>query len=768
MFAEKPWGKRPYWGVGFNYDHQWVLTDKQRELQAKLMELCRTTMRPNAVRYDETYEFPRENLNAMAELGLLGLIAPKDLGGLGENHVCAAMVVETIARYGCPSTAMVYCMHVGAVATLLLRYHNNKLIKSVLQRLNKDKLVGTESFSDPATGGHFWYPLSSKNRYNKDGRFQMLKYASWTTSAGFADFYVVQTISPGFGGDYSDLSIFLLFQDEVRAHADDWKSLGLRGNQSGVLITEGVLSQDRQVGELGEGAAITDEIGDPWFLLLTASCWNGIAFGCIDVACKHATEKDHADTGLRVCDYPTIQDYFGECIIDTNACRAFVFNVAHGMDLATNNNDWTIHSDPKVMPRSDFLHWCWQIKFAAAKNVGHVSDVMLHACGGSGYKTELGIERLLRDGKAGWVMGPSNEVTRQWVGITALMGMEQLDLWSQKTNKRLLNYELKKLKPEVKKELAHKMLRECEQELGQDSGTAPNQDTDFDDPFSTSAALPLGAFKDPAGKVHLAALNADTFTSLKLTEVIQEADKVQRLRFALPDPEAHSGCLPGQYVQARVNVGGKFHERYLSPMSAPSAFGVIEFGLRLETHGAFSIAVKNMKIGDTLECRGPCGGFEYSAGKLDTLTMIATGVGATPAIQLIRSITNDPSDTTKVKFFYHAKTPEQLLCLEELTALGKRDSRFDFTFCVSECDDSWTGTEGLIDASTLKPFLPPANGKTNKTIICTGPAVVITTLSALHELGYKSDGIYIYGPFGVELIRAVYGQKAKLATHLPC
>ena len=44
----------------------------------------------------------------MAELGLLGLIIPKELGGLGENHVCCSMVCETIARYGCPSTAMVY------------------------------------------------------------------------------------------------------------------------------------------------------------------------------------------------------------------------------------------------------------------------------------------------------------------------------------------------------------------------------------------------------------------------------------------------------------------------------------------------------------------------------------------------------------------------------------------------------------------------------------------------------------------------------------
>lgn len=50
-------------------------------------------------------------MDALASLGLLGLIVPKELGGLGQNHVCVAMVVETIARYGCSSTAMVYGEH---------------------------------------------------------------------------------------------------------------------------------------------------------------------------------------------------------------------------------------------------------------------------------------------------------------------------------------------------------------------------------------------------------------------------------------------------------------------------------------------------------------------------------------------------------------------------------------------------------------------------------------------------------------------------------
>ena len=40
-----------------------------------------------------------------------------------------------------------------------------------------------------------------------------------------------------------------------------------------------------------------------------------------------------------------------------------------------------------------------------------------------------GLERLLRDGRAGWVMGMSNEMLRQIVGKSALDGLQSIDLW---------------------------------------------------------------------------------------------------------------------------------------------------------------------------------------------------------------------------------------------------------------------------------------------------------------------------------------------------
>lgn len=465
MTATKTWGTEAYWGLDYDFDPQWILTPAQQELQAKLINLCASVLRPNAIESDRNLVYPRENFAALASLGLLSLFVPKEWGGLGENHTCAAMVVETIARYGCPSTAMCYTMHLGAVAAALFRAHDNPELQQLLQRLDQEVLIGTLSYSDPETGSHFWYPVSSGAEQVAQG-WQVSKKASWTTSAGFADWYIVQTTSPGFdGNNYSDLSCFLIYGDEVQAEPHRWDALGLRGNQSGTLLVDGVtVPPERMVGPKGDGTASNDEVVDPFFLLCSSACWNGIAMGAIDIAKRHVTRKKHVDVGMRVADYPTIQDYFGEAIIDTNACRSFTFAMGKLMDDLTQNCDWSIHEDVTALPRASHLPWYWQIKFAAAKNVAQVCDKMLHACGGSGFKKDMEIERYLRDGKAGWVMGPTNEVLRQFVGKLALLGMESLDYWNQVVNDRVLHNEVKKLDAEGKRQLAEQLLREAAEE----------------------------------------------------------------------------------------------------------------------------------------------------------------------------------------------------------------------------------------------------------------------------------------------------------------
>ncbi len=457
--AEKMWGDEEFWGLGYDWDPDWVLTEKQKDLRVKLIDLCENEMRANAKRSDDELLYPRRNFEILGENGFLSLTVPEEYGGMGESHVCFSMVCETIARYGCASTAMCYVMHMAAVNTIMLR-PTPELIEKYIRPLNSGK-VGTLSYSDPETGSHFWYPISSGAEKTADG-FKVRKKASWTTSGGFADFYVIQTTSPDFTG-YDDLSVFVIDGEHIQAQPSLWDALGLRGNQSGAIEVDNVeIPADQVVGPLGDGAASNDEAVDPWFLIGSSSCWNGLAMGAIDIAKRHTTRKRHVDVGLRVADYPTIQDYVGEAVMDTNGSRIFTFSVAQALDKATDDNTKVLKIGETA--RADYLHWAWQIKFVAAKNTTYVVDKMLHACGGSAYKRDMEMERYLRDAKAGWVMGPTNEVLRQFVGKAVLLGFESLDYWNQSYNNRAVENEIKKLDSDGKRELAAQLIEQAEKD----------------------------------------------------------------------------------------------------------------------------------------------------------------------------------------------------------------------------------------------------------------------------------------------------------------
>jgi alkylation response protein AidB-like acyl-CoA dehydrogenase len=184
------------------------------------------------------------------------------------------MATEAIARYGCPSTAVIFMMHLVAVGGLVFRAHANPEIQSLLRRMDGEALIGTASYTDPETGGHFWYPKTSSAERVADG-WHVRKTAAFTTSSGYASWYLTQTTSPEFSGDYSDLSVFLLYPDEVQANPGVWDAMGMHANQSGPVEIDAVIPFDRIVGPVGDGARSNDEAIDPLAFLQYAGAYNG-------------------------------------------------------------------------------------------------------------------------------------------------------------------------------------------------------------------------------------------------------------------------------------------------------------------------------------------------------------------------------------------------------------------------------------------------------------------------------------------------------------
>ena len=76
--------------------------------------------------------------------------------------------------------------------------------------------------------------------------------------------------------------------------------------------------------------------------------------------------------------------------------------------------------------------------------------------------------------------------------------------------------------------------------------------------------------------------------------------------------------------------------------------------------------------GDTVEFRGPCGGFEYHPNTLDQITLLVAGAGITPALQISRSIMHNAKDNTKVTLLYYSETVDEILYREEFEKFSSK------------------------------------------------------------------------------------------------
>ena len=151
--------------------------------------------------------------------------------------------------------------------------------------------------------------------------------------------------------------------------------------------------------------------------------------------------------------------------------------------------------------------------------------------------------------------------------------------------------------------LAQKILKEVAMNDPTKTKLDTYQDSEFDNPFNTRPPATVGTYKTPDGVEHAPALSPDKFTEVKLVSVKHFTDKLAMFDFALPHPSDHTGCLPGQYVQVRVDRSGKPCQRYFSPVTGTKEFGKIGLVIRFESHGQFSICLKNLKPGIDASCK---------------------------------------------------------------------------------------------------------------------------------------------------------------------
>ena len=83
----KMWGGEPYYGLGYDFDPTWFLSDEDQALEAEIIDACERVIRPLAIEADRTGEYPWASVEAIARLRLLAMIAPTSTAAGGASHV---------------------------------------------------------------------------------------------------------------------------------------------------------------------------------------------------------------------------------------------------------------------------------------------------------------------------------------------------------------------------------------------------------------------------------------------------------------------------------------------------------------------------------------------------------------------------------------------------------------------------------------------------------------------------------------------------------
>lgn len=377
------------------------LPDALRHLVHRAQGVVSEVIGPAADTIDAQGHWPARNLEALAAEGLMGLTAPAHVGGHGQGLLGLAVVTETLGQ-ACASTAMCYGMHCVATAVIAAKataFHE----EAFLAPIAAGRHLTTLALSEAGTGSHFFLPQTVMER---DGESYLVSGQKvFVTSGGHADSYVVSTSASdeAAAGEFSCLVVGA--GTPGLEWGGPWQGLGMRGNSSRSLhLRRARVPASHLLGEEGDQVWYVFEVVAPYFLTAMAGTYLGVAQAALTQALQHVKSRRYTHSGQALADVELVQHRIGQLWIEVEKCRLLLHHAARLGDLGS----------------SDALTAILASKADAARTAVALTNEALTLCGGSAYRDNSTLARLLRDARASHVMAPTTDMLLQWTGRSAL------------------------------------------------------------------------------------------------------------------------------------------------------------------------------------------------------------------------------------------------------------------------------------------------------------------------------------------------------------
>jgi len=366
------------------------LTTEQRAMRDLVRKFAKEEVTPRAAEIDETDVFPRQLVEQMGELGLMGLPIPEGYGGVGADFLSYILAIEEIS-YACAALGVILAVHTSVGSFPILYFGTEEQKRRYLPKLTTGELLGAFALTEPGAGSDAG---GMRTRAIRDGDDYILNGNKvFITNGGEADVYCVFAVTDATRGNRG-LTAFLVDKETPGFRiGKKERKMGLNGSATAELIFEDArVPVENRLGAVNEGFVIAMKLLNGGRIGIAAQGL-GIARAAFDAA--HEYVRNRKQFGQELVQFQGIQFMLADMATKIEASRWLVYHAAQMKE-----------DDVQCAKEASMA------KLFATDTAMQVTTDAVQLLGGYGYIKEYPVERFMRDAKVTQIYEGTNQIQR--------------------------------------------------------------------------------------------------------------------------------------------------------------------------------------------------------------------------------------------------------------------------------------------------------------------------------------------------------------------